>query len=187
MLAIAGLAAGAVEEETEDVNVAPSDVDTPLFNSSYEMYINPDDVILGIRTNWCLRHTEVCSVLCKFETKVNECKPVDLTWKCICNSDNKMPAMNKYIQSIPSLVCYTLASQCVDRYKEIHLFWGGFQDENQALLKRCWDEIDVHCGTRDLGKVLLGGYGSVRKERGRMHILRDLEAKGFYNDGFWDD
>lgn len=187
MLAIACLAAGAIGAEKKDVSVAPRDVDTPLYNSSYEMYVVPTEVTRGIRVGWCQDQAMACMVLCKFQVNTAECDYSDLTWKCLCHADNKMPPLNKYVQSIPSMICYTLASQCVDRYKERQHIWGGFTEENPELLQRCWDEIEVHCGTRNLSFLRFNGAGPLAEGRGMMHVLRELEAKGFYTEEYWEE
>ena len=64
---------------------------------------------------------------------------------------------------------------------------GGFTEENPELLQRCWDEIEVHCGTRNLSFLRFNGAGPLAEGRGMMHVLRELEAKGFYTEEYWEE
>ncbi|KND90150.1 hypothetical protein TOPH_05131 [Tolypocladium ophioglossoides CBS 100239] len=105
------------------------------YTSDLDMKIDPNSVPVQTRATWCQAQTNTCGLLCGLNTKKNSCALVDLSFQCTCTSNNSMPGLQYYTQTMPSFICETLFSQCNTQ-----------QVGNADGQKACTDNIQKLCG-----------------------------------------
>lgn len=92
--------------------VAAVSAQTNNFTSELDLKINPGSVATQDRAHWCVAQTNTCSLLCENNTKENSCLQEDLSYKCTCASNNSMPGLQFYTQTMPTFICEANFAEC---------------------------------------------------------------------------
>jgi hypothetical protein len=87
--------------------------DAGNYTSSYNMTIDPNSVTDLEKGQWCRAQYDTCETLCSDNTNSNDCTTSDLSWDCTCASNNSMPGLEYYTQTMPTFICMELYAQCV--------------------------------------------------------------------------
>ncbi|KAA8642286.1 uncharacterized protein ATNIH1004_011228 [Aspergillus tanneri] len=80
--------------------------------------IDPSEVALSTREQWCQSQTSSCPLLClqmpgaSGKPKDNDCSAKTLSYSCIC-SNNASPNASEYSETIPYYICTERNNQCV--------------------------------------------------------------------------
>ncbi|POR35447.1 Uncharacterized protein TPAR_04352 [Tolypocladium paradoxum] len=118
------------------------------YTSELDMRIDPNSVPVQTRATWCQAQTNTCGLLCALNTNKNSCKLEDLSYQCTCTSNNSMPGLAYYTQTLPTFICQTLFSQCNTQNV-------GNADGQKA----CTVNIQNLCGKNDPPKAPVSGGG----------------------------
>ncbi|PNY24341.1 Uncharacterized protein TCAP_05720, partial [Tolypocladium capitatum] len=116
------------------------------YTSDLDMKIDPNSVPVQTRATWCQAQTNTCGLLCGLNTNKNSCSLDDLSYQCTCTSNNSMPGLQYYTQTMPSFICETLFSQCNTQ-----------QVGNADGQKACTDQIQKLCGHSNPPKAPVSG------------------------------
>lgn len=93
-------------------------VSTTLFTVVTSQYINPSEVPIATRQNWCTSQISACPLICTQETDgsaatyANDCDPTTLAYDCVC-SNGLSPNISEYSQTIPYYTCTQFNTDCV--------------------------------------------------------------------------
>ncbi|PBP26952.1 PCI domain-containing protein [Diplocarpon rosae] len=79
------------------------------FNST----IDPGNVPLTTKSQWCLSQKNVCGTLCSGELNANDCEPASLTYNCTCQSNNSAPGLAYYTGTVPTFICEQVFQNCI--------------------------------------------------------------------------
>lgn len=83
------------------------------YSTSGPLNITVSQVPLSMRQTWCNSQTQTCPNLCSGRAYPNSCDPETLTYNCTC-TDGTHPNISNYQQTIPSFICQTWVSNCID-------------------------------------------------------------------------
>ncbi|KAL1975189.1 hypothetical protein VTN31DRAFT_3581 [Thermomyces dupontii] len=81
--------------------------------------IDPEDIEISTRDQWCLSQTESCPLIClqlpgaSIETQQNECDPDTLHFSCVC-SNGVRPNASEFTETIPYFLCTERNNRCVE-------------------------------------------------------------------------
>ncbi|KAH8788510.1 hypothetical protein F5883DRAFT_610831 [Diaporthe sp. PMI_573] len=104
-------------------------------NSTFS--INPSEVELSTRAQWCTAQSNTCGTLCDGNPQENDCDVNTLVYSCTCQNGSA-PGLQYYSQTMDSFVCQQ-----------------AFQDCNTANVgnakgqENCTTSIQDNCGTLD--------------------------------------
>jgi len=118
-------------------------------NDTVTEFFNISSVDLSTRSSWCIGQRSVCSTLCSGSTNMNTCTNADLTFTCLCASNNSVPGLQYYLNTIPTQKCTSAYGSCV-------------QDHPNDLtgITACATDINSTCGTIDSTKSSIGSSSS---------------------------
>ncbi|KUJ23360.1 uncharacterized protein LY89DRAFT_713842 [Mollisia scopiformis] len=74
--------------------------------------INPSDVDLTTRDEWCQSQVNTCGTLCSGDPNTNSCDPDTLSDNCTCAPSNSTPDLAAYTQTLPTFICEYLYTNC---------------------------------------------------------------------------
>ncbi|KAI9172088.1 hypothetical protein HJFPF1_01581 [Paramyrothecium foliicola] len=84
----------------------------PTYESTLNMTVDPNTIQPPSRiSEMCRAQWDSCELLCDNNTKDNDCEN-DLSYKCTCNGNSSAPGLQYYAQTMPTLICQELFSQC---------------------------------------------------------------------------
>ncbi|KAF3060958.1 putative pci domain-containing protein [Daldinia childiae] len=115
-------------------------------NSNSTFKIDPTDVDISDRVNWCQGQQDSCGTICGSVVQ-NGCSVDTLDFQCVCQGGNE-PDMNEFMNTVPWFVCERLQSNCITQ-----------NENNAAGQKNCTSTFGDKCGTEDVDKHK--GEGSV--------------------------
>ncbi|KAI1659874.1 putative amidoligase enzyme-domain-containing protein [Daldinia decipiens] len=115
-------------------------------NSNSTFKIDPTEVDISDRVNWCQGQQDSCSTICGSVVQ-NGCSVDTLDFQCVCQGGNE-PDMNEFMNTVPWFVCERLQSDCITQ-----------NENNAAGQKNCTSTFGDKCGTEDVDKHK--GEGSV--------------------------
>lgn len=79
--------------------------------------VNPDDIDINKRDQWCVDQQSTCPALCQDQEQVdaetNDCDAETLEFQCICEN-NVSPNMTEYSLTIPYHLCMQSITDCVE-------------------------------------------------------------------------
>ena len=103
--------------------------------------VNPADVELTTRNQWCNAEFNTCSILCGQAFDQNDCSPTTLKFTCTC-SNGTAPGLEYYIQTMPTFLCIKAFEQCNEK-----------NAGDSIAQNKCTTEIKNRCGTLDPSKA----------------------------------
>ncbi|KAL1895081.1 hypothetical protein Sste5346_005503 [Sporothrix stenoceras] len=104
-------------------------------NAVTNFTINPDDVSLTQRSNWCTAQDNTCSTLCDGNPKANSCTPSTLNYTCLCQNGSA-PGLEYYTQTLPTFICQEAYSEC-----------NAANVGNAQAQSNCTTSIQDQCGS----------------------------------------
>ncbi|KAI0135207.1 hypothetical protein F4814DRAFT_13359 [Daldinia grandis] len=115
-------------------------------NSNSTFKIDPNDVDISDRVDWCQGQQDSCGTICGSVIQ-NGCSVTTLDFQCVCQGGNE-PDMNDFMNTVPWFVCERLQSNCITQ-----------NENNAAGQKNCTSTFGDKCGSEDVDKHK--GEGSV--------------------------
>ncbi|KAG8165396.1 hypothetical protein KVR01_005671 [Diaporthe batatas] len=104
-------------------------------NSSF--HIDPNEVDISLRGQWCRAQTETCTTLCDQSSVDNDCEVATLEYSCTCQNGSA-PGLQYYTQTIDTFVCQQAFTDC-----------NNANVGNANGQKNCTTSIQDQCGTLD--------------------------------------
>ncbi|KOS20266.1 hypothetical protein ESCO_006083 [Escovopsis weberi] len=83
------------------------------YTSSLDMRVDPNEVAQQQRAVWCQAQTNSCQQLCNTNTNDNSCNQATLEYSCTCSKNSSAPALQYYIQTMPTFICQQVFSDCI--------------------------------------------------------------------------
>ncbi|KAK0751562.1 hypothetical protein B0T18DRAFT_317391 [Schizothecium vesticola] len=109
--------------------------------------VNPTDVDLTTRTQWCNAEFNTCGILCGGTFNDNSCTPNDLKFTCTC-TNGTAPGLEYYIQTMPTFICQKAFEQCTAK-----------NTGDSIAQNKCTTDIRAKCGTLDPSKANIPAAG----------------------------
>ncbi|KAK0618100.1 hypothetical protein B0T17DRAFT_323612 [Bombardia bombarda] len=104
--------------------------------------INPTEVDLPTRSQWCNAEFNTCDILCAHDAATNDCDEITLKFACACASNNSAPGLEYYTQTIPTFVCLQAYSDCI-----------AANPTSAQAQRNCASTIKDKCGALDPAKA----------------------------------
>ncbi|KAJ5817959.1 hypothetical protein N7447_007967 [Penicillium robsamsonii] len=91
-------------------------------NSTDSAYTLPAGFNIGLvkpgePNSWCSAQRNTCPDICQKGTKLNSCDAATLKFTCVC-SDDSVPDVTPYLQTVPFYVCQATFGQCIDAHPD---------------------------------------------------------------------
>lgn len=104
-------------------------------NSTFS--INPNEVELSTRAQWCTAQSNTCGTLCDGNPQDNNCQVDTLTYSCLCQNGSA-PGLQYYTQTMDTFICQQAFTDC-----------NNANVGNRNGQENCTTSIQDKCGKLD--------------------------------------
>jgi len=103
--------------------------------------INPAEVSLTTKAQWCQGESSTCIQLCDNNPLANSCDPTSLNFTCTCQNGSA-PGLQYYLQSMPTFICNQAYQDCI-----------AANTNSAQAQSNCTNSIKDQCGTLNAASV----------------------------------
>jgi len=137
------------------VTAVSAQAQVPEYGSSLNMTVDPGTVDDATKAAWCNAQSNTCNTLCDDSPSTDDCNYDTLDYECLCSSNDSAPGLQYYEQTMPTLICKELFSQCIQQHV------GDARGQ-----RACKANIDDLCGTLDPNKADVGSDDDEEEDDG---------------------
>lgn len=101
--------------------------------------VNGTQIDPATAATWCSAQINTCSTLCNGDVSPgpnDNCSTTTLAFTCLCTSNNSVPGLQYYTQTMPTFICEEVYKICIAN-----------GENDQAAQNACTKTRDADCGT----------------------------------------